>query len=86
MISLPVSGFPGGLAILPDGKRALVSLWQADKVYTLHINGDQITVDPHPLNIKPGPWNIQLSKDGHYAVMGMLGMVKGCPVLFRFWI
>lgn len=79
VISLPVSGFPGGLAILPDGKRALVSLWQADKVYTLHINGDQITVDPHPLNIKPGPWNIQLSKDGHYAVMGMLGHGEGLP-------
>ncbi|MQR99991.1 lactonase family protein [Gluconobacter aidae] len=79
VIALPVSGFPGGLAILPDGKRALVSLWQADKVYTLHINGDQITVDPHPLNIKPGPWNIQLSKNGHYAVMGMLGHGEGLP-------
>lgn len=77
VISLPVSGFPGGLAILPDGKRALVSLWQADRVYTLHINGDQISVDPHPLAIKPGPWNIQLSKDGHYAVMGLLGHGEG---------
>ncbi|GBR70562.1 lactonase family protein [Gluconobacter kanchanaburiensis] len=79
VISLPVSGFPGGLAILPDGKRALVSLWQADRVYTLHIDGDQISVEPHPLDIKPGPWNIRLSRDGHYAVMGMLGHGEGLP-------
>ncbi|EHH67405.1 lactonase family protein [Gluconobacter morbifer] len=79
VISLPVSGFPGGLAILPDGKRALVSLWQADRVYTLHIHGDDISVDPTPLPIKPGPWNIHLSKDGHYAVMGMLGHGEGLP-------
>lgn len=79
VIPLPVSGFPGGLAILSDGKRALVSLWQADKVYTLHIKEDQITVDPHPLNIAPGPWNIRISRNDRYAVMGILGHGEGLP-------
>lgn len=79
VISLPVAGFPAGIAILPDGKRALVSLWQADRVYTLRINGDDISVDPKALMIGPGPWNIHLSKDGHYAVMGILGHGEGLP-------
>ncbi|GEB36777.1 hypothetical protein GLI01_08120 [Gluconacetobacter liquefaciens] len=79
VITLPVSGFPAGIAILPDGKRALVSLWQADRVYLLHIDGDAISVDPTPLNIAPGPWNIRMTKDGHYAVMGMLGHGEGLP-------
>ncbi|GBQ85292.1 hypothetical protein AA13595_1623 [Gluconacetobacter johannae DSM 13595] len=80
IISLPVTaGFPGGLAITPDGKRALVSLWKGDKVFVLHIDGDSITVDPQPLDIKPGPWNIRLTRDGHYAVMGILGHGEGLP-------
>ncbi|GBQ29307.1 hypothetical protein AA12717_3212 [Gluconacetobacter sacchari DSM 12717] len=79
VIVLPVSGFPAGLTILPDGKRALVSLWQADRVYLLHIAGDDVSVDPVPLDIAPGPWNIRMTPDGHYAVMGMLGHGEGLP-------
>lgn len=79
-IALPVeNGFPGGLAITPDGRRALVSLWKGDKVLVLHIDGDDIALAPDPLEIGPGPWNIRLTRDGHYAVMGILGHGEGLP-------
>jgi DNA-binding beta-propeller fold protein YncE len=80
IIALPIAaGFPGGLAITPDGKRALVSLWKGDRVFVLHLDGDDVTIDPQPLEIGPGPWNIRLTRDGHYAVMGILGHGEGLP-------
>ncbi|QDH17226.1 YncE family protein [Swingsia samuiensis] len=79
VITLPGFGFPSGLEIFPDGKRALVSLWQTDRAYIIQINGDQVTVNPKPLMIEHGPWTIRVTKDGHYALMNLLGHGKGLP-------
>lgn len=80
IIQLPGKpGFPGGLAILPDGKTAMVSLWQADVLYRLMISGDTIRVDPKPLQLGPGPWTIRLTPDARYAAINILGHGEGLP-------
>jgi len=80
VVNLPDGGgFPAGLAILPDGRSALVSVWKGDRVYRLSLVGDAVTVDPSPLLLAPGPWTIRLTPDGHYAAINILGHGEGKP-------
>ncbi|WP_049620802.1 lactonase family protein [Frateuria defendens] len=80
VIALPGEpGFPAGLAILPDGRHALVSLWKGDRVHVLDLDGDTVRVEPEPIALQPGPWTIRLTPDGRYAVINLLGHGEGKP-------
>lgn len=80
VITLPTpGGFTAGVAILPDGRHALVSLWKGDKVFGLSLDGDRVSVDPDPLLLAPGAWTIRLTPDAHYAAINVLGHGEGKP-------
>ncbi|GBR45508.1 hypothetical protein AA106556_0791 [Neokomagataea tanensis NBRC 106556] len=79
-VTLPVKGgFVGGVTIAPDGKRAFVSLWKGDLIYTINLNGDHLQVEPNPLPLSPGAWTLRITPDGHYMSVNVLGHGHGKP-------
>ena len=80
VLMMPVEGgFVGGVAISADGKKAFVSLWKGDLVFTINIDGDDLHIDPSPILLAPGAWTMRLTPDGKYASVNVLGHGEGLP-------
>ncbi|GBR51156.1 hypothetical protein AA106555_0454 [Neokomagataea thailandica NBRC 106555] len=77
-LKLPVDdGFVGGVIFAPDGRRAFLSMWKGDCIYTLKINGNTIKLDTSPISVSPGAWTLRITPDGHYMSVNVLGHGTG---------
>ncbi len=72
----PKSG-PSGIAILPDGKTALLSRDGDHIVNVLHIDGERVTLDSRPITTALKPYTLDINKSGTLAAVSNMGRVDG---------
>jgi DNA-binding beta-propeller fold protein YncE len=67
-----------GIAITPDGKSALVALRDEGGLVELDIDGTKVTTQRQRVSSGIGPYTIDVSSDGHWAVVSNVGLA-GLP-------
>lgn len=67
----------GTVAITPDGKRALVSRDGDNLVTVLNIDGVKVTLAGRDVRTGLRPYGVDITRDGHYAVVGNVGYGNG---------
>jgi DNA-binding beta-propeller fold protein YncE len=68
---------PSALAILPDGKAALLSRDGDHMVSVLHIEGDELTLDPRPITAGIRPYALDINCAGTLAAVSNMGRGDG---------
>jgi DNA-binding beta-propeller fold protein YncE len=67
----------GTVAITPDGQRALVSRDGDNLVTVLNIDGVKVTLAGRDVRTGLRPYGVDITRDGHYAVVGNVGYGNG---------
>jgi DNA-binding beta-propeller fold protein YncE len=67
----------GTVAITPDGQRALVSRDGDNLVSVLNIDGMKVTLAGRDVRTGLRPYGVDITRDGHYAVVGNVGYGNG---------
>jgi len=69
----PASEQPSSVAFTPDGKRALVAKFAADKVGLLTIDGEKVTYSKYDMATGLWPYNVAITADGKLGIAGNNG-------------
>jgi DNA-binding beta-propeller fold protein YncE len=72
------SGKLAGVTIIPDGTAALVALREEQGLMVLNIEGTKVTTARDRIATGVGPYSIDVSSDGRWAVVGNVGLA-GLP-------
>lgn len=67
----------GSIAITPDGRHALLTRDGDSLISVLDIDGDKVSVAKRTLRSGFRPYSIEVTRDGHAAVVGNVGFANG---------
>lgn len=68
---------PSSVAILPDGRTALLTRYGDNLTNILHIDGSKVTVDARPLTTGVSPYTLDVNREGTLAVVSNMGRGDG---------
>ncbi len=68
---------PSGIAVLPDGKTALLSRDGDSMVSVLHLDGAHVGIDPRPITAGMKPYTLDINAGGTLAAVSNMGRGDG---------